>query len=526
MIDIPMQKIKDMPCYDQNIACYAMSLGRRYEMLFAGSWGFEYREGASEDMVGERIKSRAILNMNYLKRYHGIDVFRSEAGKDDDLIEILERETNRKNPVMVFISCYYYSWNEHYKKFENHIPHAIMVVGVDREKQCIYCLDNMYGQKDSEISFEDFLAGNNGKYWIFSSLPEYTEEVDIEEMVQYCLRKLRRNTNEWKDIEDIRRLGIAMKEDFDLEKEINDLHGGIWVEPIIFNISGILADRLDFARLLSYILEQNKDANLIQVKEHMDKAADSWNQIRGMLIKGHYMEHTDELMKRIIRRVEMVADLEEETAVLLGNWKEKREHENLRQSTEKMPGKEYASIQSIPVEAYFNNQCFGVYQDKKSIRGISGMKHFYFVNDKAKERQWKLRTMEFSHEPVSGKGKDSIMCNGQVIKTDCGIHDCILLMGYGDLCFFEEEIEVQYQDGTCEAIAVQIPDSTLPNPFAEETMIWSGRCGLIDDIEEHTWEVGIYAMAYEIQKKAVENIKLPVCPNVIILAMSFGNYKQ
>ena len=118
------------------------------------------------------------------------------------------------------------------------------------------------------------------------------------------------------------------------------------------------------------------------------------------------------------------------------------------------------------------------------------------------------------------------MCNGQVIKADSGIHDCILLMGYGDLCFFEEEIEVQYKDGTCEVIAVQIPDSTLPNSFAEETIIWSGRCGLIDDIEEHTWEVGIYAMAYEIQKKAVENIKLPVCPNVILLAMSFGNYKQ
>ena len=63
MIDIPIQKLGDMPCYDQALVCYARVHNRRHEMMFAGSWGFEYREDASDSIIGERIRSpRCVKN--------------------------------------------------------------------------------------------------------------------------------------------------------------------------------------------------------------------------------------------------------------------------------------------------------------------------------------------------------------------------------------------------------------------------------------------------------------------------------
>ena len=525
MIDIPLQNLGDMPCYDQNIVCYAMAEKRRYEMIFAGAWGFEFREEEETDKLGEKIKSRTILNMNYLKRYHGIDVYRSEVTKEDDFIGLLEEEIEKGNPVMVFVTPYYFPWNEHYRKFDNHLYHALMVVGVDREKSCVYCLDNMYKHKNAELSFEDFLLGNNGKYWIFSCVPEYEKKVDVEEMIQYCLRKLRRNTDELKDIQDIRRFADAMEKNFNLKREIDNKHGGIWIEPIIFNIGGILADRLDYSRLLTYVLEQKEDENLLLVKEQMDKMALAWNQIRGMLIKGYYLENPTQLVKRVIKRIRHVADLEEETAHIYENWQQKRTDARKKKEEPEMQRK-FADIQPISLENYYNNQCFGVYMDRDSVADIPGMNYFFLVDDKVKQKEWKHHGMRFTHAPVNGREQDSIRCDGQVIPGDSNIHDSILLMGYGDLCSFQEEIEICYEDGSSDTIPIVVPDATIPNPFIKDTMIWNGRCGLIDDIEEHLWEVGMYARAYEIQKKPVKQIKLPVCPNVILFAVSFGTYEM
>ena len=526
MIEIPLQNLGDMPCYDQNIVCYARSHNRRHEMLFAGSWGFEYREDCSKEKVGERVKSRAIMNMNYLRRYHGIDVQRGESGEGQDFIEILEQATHQNKPVMIFVGSYYFPWNDNYKKFETNLPHAFLALGVDRDKKCIYCFDNMYQQACAELTFDDFLAGNNGKYWVFTCLEDYEEQVDVEEVVQYTLQKLRRGTNEFKDIEDIRRLAQAMKEEFNLKLEVDNQHGGIWLEPIIFNLGGIMADRSDYASMMGYILEQREDSSLRLVKENMDKLALMWNQIKVMLLKGYYLEDSNVLVQRVRKRIEHVADIEEETAHILESWQDNKVYIMPKHEIQKQEAKEFAQIDYITIEEYYNNQCFGIYNDKKSVEGIGGMRYFFFTNEQSYKTHWKLREMTFYHEPISGRKKDSIKCNGQVIQIGSKIYDCILLMGYGDLCTFEEEIEVQYEDGTGENISIIIPDSTIPNAFVKDTMIWNGSCGFIDDIEEHVWNVGIYARSYPLKQKSIKYIKLPVCPNVILLALSLGTYKK
>ena len=158
--------------------------------------------------------------MNYLKRYHGIDVTRNEFKQNDNPIDILENELEQENPVMISGSTYYFPWNEHYKKFENNLPHAMLAVGIDREKQCVYCVDNMYQQQNVPLSFEDFLLGNNGKYWSIKCIPDYEKEIDIEEVIHYSVNKLKRNTDQIKDIQDIRRLAEAMKQGFDLRKKL------------------------------------------------------------------------------------------------------------------------------------------------------------------------------------------------------------------------------------------------------------------------------------------------------------------
>lgn len=524
-IDIPIQKLGDMPCYDQALVCYAKVHNRRYEMIFGGSWGFEYREEASPKKIGERIRSRAVLNMNYLKRYHGIEVIKKEVREDENLLTILEDELVKGNPVMIFVSTYYFPWNEHYKKFENNLPHAMLAVGVDWEMQCIYCVDNMYQQQNAKLTFADLSAGNNGKYWLIRCLPEYEKDIDVEEVFHYSISKLKRNSEELQDILDIYRLAEAMRKDFDFKNEIDNTHGGIWIEPIIFNIGGIMADRANYARLLDYIVEQREDSNIKRAKENMDKIALDWNQIRGLLIKGYYMEDGKSLVERISCRLEKVAELEEKTVDILENWRERAELPDTKMCMEsKEP--ELDKLDYIPLQEIFNNQCFGIYNDKPSVAGIGGMRYFFYWEERVKEENWKLHNMSFYHRPISGRESDSVKCNGQVLRVLGEEYDVIMLMGYGDLSSFEDELEIQYEDGTCEAVKIEVPDSCIPNPYIKNSMLWNGRCGFIDDIEEHAWDVGIYAKKYSITRKPLTGIKLPVCPNIILLAVSLGKYKR
>lgn len=525
MINIPVQSLVDMPCYDQQLVCYAMVHDRRFEMLFAGSWGFEYRVEASDTKIGERIKSRAALNMNYLQRYHGIMVIKKEFTEQDNVLCILEEEIGQENPVMVFISSYYFPWNEQYKKFENNLPHAMWVVGIDWDKKCVYCVDNMFQKQDIMLSFEDLLAGNNGKYWLIRCLPEYEKEIDIDEVIHYSLEKLKRNTNEIKDIQDIRRLAAAMRQSFDLKYEIDNTHGGIWVEPIIFNIGGVVSDRTNYTRLLNYLLEQKEDVNIRRVKENMEKISLEWNQIRGLLIKGYYLEDPEKLNKRIIDRIEKTADLEEETFRLLEHWTEKSEIISQINADSEREEVKLEEVHFLQLKEFFNNQSFGIYNDRLSVANIGGMRYFFYLNETVSQGSWELGDMKFYHEPISGREMDSIKCTGQMIKVPPEEYDCIMLMGYGDLSTFKEELEIQYMDDTCEAIKIEIPHSSIPNQFIKNSMIWNGRCGFIDEIEEHAWYVGIYAKLYPVQRKAIKCVKLPVCPNIILMAISVGKYK-
>ncbi len=523
MIDIPIKNLGDMPCYDQAVACYASVHNRRYEMLFAGSWGFEYREEASAEKIGERIKSRAVLNMNYLKRYHGIEIIKKEVKVNENLLDILEEEIDQGNPVMIFISTYYFPWNEHYKKFENNLPHAMLAVGVDREKECIYCVDCMLKKQNVPLSFDDLLNGNNGKYWTIRCLPDYDKEIDVEEVFNYSINKLKRNTQELKDIQDIMRLADAMRQGFDLKKEIDNTHGGIWIEPIIFNLGGIMADRANFVRLIDFILEQKEDYNIRRVKENMEKITLEWNQIRGMLLKGYFLTNADNLVKKVIDRLERTASLEENTVQLIENWKEKKEI--YIKNKEAVDIKEPDQITFVPIKNYYNNQSFGIYNEKQSVANIDGMRYFFYVDETVNKEIWELRRMKFYHEPIKGKQNDSIKCYGQTIAVASNDYDCIMLMGYGDLSSFEEEIEIQYKDDTSIMVSIEVPDSAIPNPFIKNTMIWNGRCGFIDEIEEHAWDVGIYAMLYRIERKALKAIKLPICPNIVLFAISLGKYE-
>ena len=62
-----------------------------------------------------------------------------------------------------------------------------------------------------------------------------------------------------------------------------------------------MADRANYTKLLEYILEQKDNDNIISAKENMEKIALEWNQIRGLLIKGYYLEDP-----RCFRRIDPI----------------------------------------------------------------------------------------------------------------------------------------------------------------------------------------------------------------------------
>ncbi len=188
--------------------------------------------------------------------------------------------------------------------------------------------------------------------------------------------------------------------------------------------------------------------------------------------------------------------------------------------TDRERTREYRFIDLTP---FFNNQGFGNEQPAKTAASFS-TKGSYLLPVGLPTGCWQLRELKFNFPEVAEGRLDNLYCDGQTLPVPEGYYRSLMILGCAELGVFSEALEIQYGDGSTDSLVIHCSDFGHHPVFSEEQIAWRGpwmqnRKGTKCKVND----AQLYAKKYPLgSEKTICAIKLPVCRNIHIFALTFG----
>lgn len=304
MIDITPIHNEKLDCFQDTVATVASYYNADFELMCLNCWGFGFKQ--SEQNGEYVIMPKSINNLTFLKQCHGIgiDFFSSEDVYS--ILEQIELQISKKNPIAVQVDAYYIPWDRSYQKLHND-RHILLITGIDYEKKEVICLDSFYEIQAEGLSFEFFERAAKG-------------------YINFSRHDIKRNTDEYNDLiiramspenyrnsfKDMYMFADTIENVFvDYKAQLNKSEN-IWYFPIVFSIGRVILGRKSFSLSLEYLMRKCYTNKFLEVVEGLDRLADRWSGIRSLLIKGCLTDNTTKISKNLASKIRVLA-IEEET---------------------------------------------------------------------------------------------------------------------------------------------------------------------------------------------------------------------
>ena len=150
-LNIKPIKNEHLDCFESIIATVTLYFKLNYELCFIYSWNFYYEavNGKSEKLLlGNRINrgwrnEDRKLTFDVLKKYHGLHMSKHHVDRNLDYVaflKILKSELNNSKPLLVKFDAFHCHWSVEY--LFKHRGKFCLIVGVDAEKNTVFCLKN------------------------------------------------------------------------------------------------------------------------------------------------------------------------------------------------------------------------------------------------------------------------------------------------------------------------------------------------------------------------------------------------
>lgn len=178
-----IERVIDRPlsCFDDILYTLAKWKNKDCNFMFIDRWNF-YKEDRDSDILGELFISKYEINVNYLRKFHGIDIKEKKVETYLELLNVLSRELLKGNPIIVIFDAYACPWDQFYWKYHNR--HRCIVVGIDFGKKTITMCDPYNNREKEEIFFEDFEKGYMNNYYTVKYLDSSSKYVaDTDKLI-------------------------------------------------------------------------------------------------------------------------------------------------------------------------------------------------------------------------------------------------------------------------------------------------------------------------------------------------------
>jgi len=508
---------EELDCVENAFSFVASTLGRRFELMFANSWFFDFSH-VPDLTVGDRVIPGPYNSIELLEHYHAIKVVTNL--KDSAFVKLdkIRENLSKGIPVLLDMKSRNIPWDTFYGREDLPYEHLFVISGINESEKCLICTDVWYSKSGLKLPFTDLLKDEFAIITLEITGDE--KEVNLEELIEHSMNHFLSGNHYSDPIQAMTALADEIK-NLNLDKEFEGHqpllppHG----PPLCNNLFIISDRRTRFSVFLKFIgLKYNSDG-MLEMSKTFKKVAEGWKVVTGILFKAYYSrERRTLLLTSAGEKIKEVAMLEQE---LLRKIRDYRFNDNKHPVTSIAAAKQHpdsfhgGNIIFCDLKPYFNNK--GFQDDSGNLKAdFTGTGEFFLTEGLPRERFWQVGTMAFEFPMLQIEQYDNISCDGQQITIQSHTAQCVMILGSGDWGSPSEKITVLYVDNDTEEIIVEFSEWVYKEPIFGELKVWTGKNSSQDD-------VSIFANRFFLTKpKAIKSIKFPCSPSLHIFALSLG----
>lgn len=273
-------------CYEDIVVTVLNWLGRGHELMYLESWQFSFMTNTEVSIsIGQRLNYDLLTEeekvLSLIKRFYGVDL-KVHLQKDmDETIAAIGRELQLKKPVIIGIDSYWIPWDSAFQIV--HWNHAILIVGIDEEKQQVHCTDPFYSIEHCVMSYESIQNGIQN-YVTFEIDDNYDTNFDWRESFKNIVLKDKNPENDKNIFKEIRSLANAIENSLDVAKETEGYKDAGTI-PLNQSLREIAFGRYKFAKLVEYLAKRYQISELFLLSNKIKLMGVKWDEIREEMFK-------------------------------------------------------------------------------------------------------------------------------------------------------------------------------------------------------------------------------------------------
>lgn len=297
-------------CMEDILASLGCWWKRDSIMMFARSWGFVYKSKDGEKF-GSRIDSGwTDEDLILFEKYHGIYTSKQIPKHKEETLEVISRELSKGYPALLYIDSYYCSWAPTYYKFNN--LHTCLIVGSDKKKNGLYCIDPYVSNKVEFIRMEDYSKGCKG-YMTFDLREKYRGKIDWKDIISYSMSGIDGTKASPNAFQLMRSFATDVDKSLDMTWEMEGYEvQDMKFVPLFIRLIHISNGRMNYAKLLRYLSKECKIEELSLKAFELEKAGEEWRQIVGLLAKVGFMPRLiNKIRSMAVDSIHVISEQEE-----------------------------------------------------------------------------------------------------------------------------------------------------------------------------------------------------------------------
>ncbi len=512
------RKVSGYNCYDQIISSIMGYFDCEAEMpmILCYRWWFDFYYDNSEELIGNRIiynkGSRAALE--YIAGIHSEELIYSDI---NEFINTVKNDIEEGNPLLAFVDGYYSSWDIHYHKI--HGDHAVVIIGIDTDKEVIYCSDRYYSNKIEIVPFADL------QNWVQSckrfqavTKPRRLSLEERESMILSHMNDMRKN----EVFNKIRNFAEYVRSNINLEKEFF-AYDNFEKTPFVIALNDIGYGRESFSRTLDSIKVKYRKYELDYFVDSFEQVGRRWRDLGLLICKYIATKNKKFDVDKMAQVIIGLADKEETLFnELYGylNGKVKLEiptFEEFDWSAAK------GDVIQLDVTNLMNNRAFAKKVDNDEKANFNDSDEFMALQNPLVEHSvvlgdtmLKVKIDDFSSQ------YDNFGCDEQVFTVEPGYYSAIYVVATAQYVNQKSNIMVRYDDGTNANLPFCVTDWRTEKVFGEQIAYEATSCRIVNN-EKNIVQGNAYLYLQGIKLDSTRKISgftLPYHPNIRIFALA------
>ena len=511
-------------CFENLIPPIARWYGKDYELMSMHSWGFRYRPSPKNhgELFSRSFDSGTYPNLEYLGKFHGIQLIHHTKLCFDSMINIIKSELDTQKPVIIFNDLYWCPWyTSRYKIM--HGGHYCLAIGY--EDDGIYVIDSQYASDGALLPFDDFRMGF-GDFFLCNSLEVYEKEFDWKELLRSSIADSTMFSGPNNMFDALKLFSNDILDKLNLIDEMKEYQDIPSASGIVSKLASIGKKRKQYSLALSFLSKKYQIFDLDILSRKFIELSNKWSMIFGLLIKAYYTNSDSILLKRMADKINKLAYAEE---TILGEIRDVCNDFQCFTSSEidsdlSISNFDISECSHIDLANYANNKGFGYDLNPNNLSEFSDGGRYIYIDNAIGCDEIDVDGVSFL---ILGNNEryDNISSKGQTIPVNLKPQKYIMFLGCSEWGSHTDKVELFFKDGEIEEISIELSNIASTAPAFGERMITMGRYVFKRKtaVDLTPFRANLFLKVHSIRSsKAIEQLKLPYYPNIHIFAISFG----